>query len=116
MSNLKPDQSFNDLKKASTDVGDFHPTDLIAQVGASPNAPKAASSAPIIPMTTMDGEGAMKAAELKEKLKGIRKDILESTKEKREDEECSKCGAKGHEVDKCWMGKSLRQQAEPETK
>lgn len=110
---LQRPRKAQEMKKNDSSVGSFEPTSLISQVGADKSQRPKETKVPLLAYPNIvDGYGAIRAAELKEKLNGIRQEILDATEEKREDEQCDKCGAAGHDVDKCWMGKSLRQQAE----
>lgn len=110
-------KSFNQLKaeealrKDASMIGEMHEepamANLMAQAKRRPE-PKAVSDQQASQMSPPQ----LKAAMLKEKIKDIRQEIASATEEKREDEKCEKCGDAGHDVAKCWMGKSLRAQAE----
>ena len=110
-------KSFNQMKqeealrKDSTMTGEMHEEPAMAKLmvqGRKEPEHKDISDAQVEQMSPPQ----LKAAMLKEKIKGIRAEIAGATADKREEEKCEKCGDNGHGMEKCWMGKSLRQMEE----
>ena len=91
-------------------TGSFAPANTVDQVGAqSMTSPKNTPQSVSMGFATdLDSEVPFANKEdFKAKIKEIQAKVAAEAQKGHKDEKCEKCGDVGHDMEKCWMGKSL---------